>query len=57
MPSLIISITTIPVVALILVARGAARATLELGELSEELFRGDRLPILMFPLEPNDAQK
>ncbi|MCY7408592.1 MAG: hypothetical protein LH631_14770 [Alkalinema sp. CAN_BIN05] len=57
MPSLVISLTTIPVVALILVTRGLARATLEVGELSEELFRGDRLPILTFPLEPKDDQK
>jgi len=55
MTSLVIAVTAIPVVALILVTRGVARATLEVGELSEELFRGDRLPILTFPLEPNDA--
>jgi hypothetical protein len=57
MTSLVIAVTTIPVVALILVTRSVARATLKVGELSEELFRGDRLPILTFPLEPNDDRK
>ena len=55
MTSLVIAVTTIPVVALILATRGVARATLEVGQLSEELFRGDRLPILTFPLEPDDV--
>ena len=53
MPSLVIAVTTIPVLALILAARGVAQATLEVGQLSEEIFRGERLPILTFPLEPN----
>jgi hypothetical protein len=57
MSSLMIAVTTIPVIALILATRGVARATLEVGELSEELFRGDRLPILTFPLEPKDDRK
>ena len=52
-----IAVTTIPVIALILATRGVARATLEVGQLSEELFRGDRLPILTFPLEPKDDRK
>ena len=55
MTSLVMAVTTIPVVGLILATRGVARATLEVGQLSEELFRGDRLPILTFPLEPNDV--
>ena len=53
MSSLVIAVTTIPVLGLILVTRGVAQATLEVGQLSEEIFRGDRLPILTFPLEPN----
>ena len=52
MPSLVIAVTTIPVLALILATRGVAQA-LEVGQLSEEIFRGERLPILTFPLEPN----
>jgi hypothetical protein len=55
MTSLVMAVTTIPVVGLILATRGLARATLEVGQLSEEIFRGDRLPILTFPLEPNDG--
>ncbi|MCX5961673.1 MAG: hypothetical protein NT070_00600 [Cyanobacteria bacterium] len=55
MTSLVMAVTTIPVVGLILATRGLARVTLEVGQLSEELFRGDRLPILTFPLEPNDV--
>lgn len=51
MPSLVVAVTTVPVVALMLVMRGVAKATVEVGQLSEELFRGDRLPILTFPLE------
>ncbi len=54
MTSLVIAVTTIPVVGLILATRGLAKATLEVGQLSEELFRGDRLPILTFPLEPSN---
>ena len=57
MTSLVIAVTTIPVVTLILAIRGIARATLEVGQLSEELFRGDRLPILTFPLEPSDMNE
>lgn len=53
MSSLIIAVTTIPVLGLILATRGIAQATLEMGQLSEELFRGDRLPTLTFPLEQN----
>ena len=51
MPSLVVAVTTVPVVALMLVMRGVAKATVEVGQLSEELFRGDRLPILTFPLD------
>ena len=57
MPSLVIAVTTIPVVALMLVTRGVAKATLEVGQLSEELFRGDRLPILTFPLDQDQDGK
>jgi hypothetical protein len=57
MHSLVIAVTTIPVLTLILTTRCVAQATLELGQLSEEIFRGDRLPILTFPLEPNVDRK
>ena len=57
MPSLVIAVTTVPVVALMLVTRGVARATLKVGLLSEELFRGDRLPILTFPLDQDHDGK
>lgn len=53
MPSLVIAVTTIPVLALIMATQSVSRVTLEVGQLSEEIFRGHRLPILTFPLEPN----
>ncbi len=47
--SLLLSAATFPLlVSLDLLKRGSQQLT-ELGELSEEIFRGDRLPLLPFP--------
>jgi hypothetical protein len=40
---------------LIFAARSLTRSLIELGQASEEVFRGDRLPILNFP-EPDEQQ-
>ena len=53
MPSLVVAVTTIPVLALIMATQSVSRAALGVGQLSEEIFRGNRLPILTFPLDPN----
>lgn len=44
-----LSVATIPVLMGFLAIRAAAKALEELGEKSEEVFRGDRLPRLHFP--------
>lgn len=44
--NLLISLATIPVLAIILGSKAVAEAVRGLGEASEELFRGDRLPVL-----------
>ena len=41
---LTISLSTIPLLALLTVGRLASQSAIQLGEASEELFRGDRLP-------------
>lgn len=41
-----ICLTTVPLLSLLLLERTLASALSDLGEASEELFRGDRLPIL-----------
>ena len=44
-----LSVATIPVLMGLLAIRATAKALEELGEKSEEVFRGDRLPLLHFP--------
>jgi hypothetical protein len=44
-----LSVATIPVLIGFLAIRATAKALGELGEKSEEVFRGDRLPLLHFP--------
>ncbi|HAC65393.1 MAG TPA: hypothetical protein DCF68_18155 [Cyanothece sp. UBA12306] len=44
-----LSLATIPLLGVVLVAQSLVEAMMELGEASEEVFRGDRLPILNFP--------
>ncbi len=44
-----LSLATAPLLCTLLVAREVAQGLGELGEASEEVFRGDRLPTLNFP--------
>ena len=48
-----VSLATVPVLLGILTAHSLAENLLQLGQASEEIFRGDRLPILNFP-EPEE---
>jgi hypothetical protein len=45
-PTLLLGLATAPLLAGILVARSLGEVITELGRTSEEMFRGDRLPIL-----------
>jgi len=49
MNDLLISLTTLPTLALLTTLRATTRLVIEAGQWSEELFRGDRLPFLEFP--------
>lgn len=51
--TLLLSLGTIPVLAVLIGGKAILQAMREVGEASEELFRGDRLPIL----EPQDFAK
>lgn len=48
-PDLWLSLATVPVLIGVLGGRAILQAVQELGQLSEEVFRGDRLPLLTFP--------
>lgn len=52
--SLILSATTLPVLSALGTIRCLGCRTTEWGQLSEEIFRGDRLPVLPFPQEKVD---
>ena len=55
--NLYLSLATFPILVGLFAVNGLARGLQELGEASEEIFRGDRLPILNFPdteTESND---
>ncbi|KPQ33276.1 MAG: hypothetical protein HLUCCA11_19165 [Phormidesmis priestleyi Ana] len=43
--NLSLSLTTLPFLMLLITSQVASHASVELGKASEELFRGDRLPI------------
>ena len=47
--SLYLSVATFPVLVGLFAANALAQGLQEMGEASEEIFRGDRLPILNFP--------
>jgi hypothetical protein len=51
--SLWLSLATTPFLLGIVAVRSLTQSLIELGQASEEVFRGDRLPILNFP-EPDD---
>lgn len=48
-PSLLLSVATVPMLLALVGGRALTEAMRELGELSEEIFRGDRLPVLHVP--------
>lgn len=49
-----LSLFTVPFVCGLLMVESLGRELLELGQASEEVFRGDRLPILNFPEPSSD---
>jgi hypothetical protein len=53
--TLLVGVATVPVLAGIVVGKALAQVAQELGSLSEELFRGDRLPLLQFPAQSDAA--
>jgi hypothetical protein len=54
-PSLLVSLAATPWLAAIVSARAAGGFIEQLGLASEEIFRGDRLPVLHFPDRPSDS--
>jgi hypothetical protein len=48
-PQICLSFVTFPLLVGLSLSRPFAEGIIELGKLSEEVFRGDRLPILPFP--------
>lgn len=47
----LLQISTVPVLTALVAGKYAAETMQAIGQSSEELFRGDRLPILPFPTE------
>ncbi len=54
--SVLLSLTTAPVLVGIWGIRALLEASIELGRESEELFRGERLPTLELPVEGGDGE-
>ncbi|WP_233746116.1 hypothetical protein [Leptodesmis sichuanensis] len=50
---LLISLTTVPLLVGLVGTKALTQVAQELGQLSEEVFRGDRLPLLKFPSQPS----
>lgn len=50
-----LSVATVPVLVGLVSAQALARTIAEVGALSEEVFRGDRLPTLDFPENVSDT--
>ncbi len=48
-PSCLLQIGTVSILMLVMAQKATGEALISLGEASEELFRGDRLPMLNFP--------
>ena len=46
---ILLQISTAPVLIALLAGKTAAQTLQAIGEVSEEVFRGDRLPVLKFP--------
>jgi hypothetical protein len=54
-PSILVSLAATPWLVAIVSVRAAGEFIEQLGLASEEIFRGDRLPVLHFPDRPSDA--
>jgi hypothetical protein len=52
---LLIGAATVPMLAGIIAGKALAQIAQDLGQLSEEFFRGDRLPLLKFPAQDSPA--
>lgn len=48
---ILLQISTVPVLTALVVGKAVAETVQAIGQNSEEVFRGDRLPILPFPTE------
>lgn len=48
---ILLQISTVPVLTALVVGKAIAETVQAIGQNSEEVFRGDRLPILPFPTE------
>jgi hypothetical protein len=57
MSELILSAATVPVLLGIVGGRLAAEIMVSLGQASEELFRGDRLPVLQVSMTDSDGDQ
>lgn len=53
--TLLLSLATVPFILSLSAIEHLTQTLIEIGETSEEIFRGDRLPILNFP-EPTNEQ-
>ncbi|MDX2212376.1 MAG: hypothetical protein SFY66_03715 [Oculatellaceae cyanobacterium bins.114] len=53
--NILIGIGTVPVLAVLLGSKAIAELMQHVGQASEELFRGDRLPILNLSSQPESA--
>jgi hypothetical protein len=51
-PEILVSLATGPLLLALLGSKALSRMMQEIGQQSEELFRGDRLPLLDFPRPP-----
>lgn len=54
---ILIGLATAPLLAALLGSKALAEAAQRIGQASEELFRGDRLPVLNQPISPDDESE
>ncbi|MBD3882944.1 hypothetical protein IFO70_14335 [Phormidium tenue FACHB-886] len=54
---ILLSLSTAPVLLILIGGKAAAELLTELGQASEELFRGDRLPVLKISPNPEETGK
>ncbi|HEY9641052.1 MAG TPA: hypothetical protein V6C57_11250 [Coleofasciculaceae cyanobacterium] len=53
---ILLSLTTAPLLLVLIGSKTLAAAMTDLGQASEEIFRGDRLPVLHIPKHPDPEQ-